>query len=180
MDIRVIVSTLFAAALFASPAWSKDEGIYIGASAGLSSLEASVEDSNGDNVFDFDDEEAAYKVFGGWQISGLLAVEGGYNYFGQVSEGPFDTEVDGYNLFVVVGIPVGPLRVFAKGGGINWDADVSGELNGSSISDEDGTDLAAGVGLEFEVFSLGVRAEVEYFDVLDDLYLATVGVTYTF
>ena len=46
--------------------------------------------------------------------------------------------------------------------------------------DEEGTDLAAGLGAQVELFGVGVRAEVEYFDFADDILAATVGLTYSF
>ena len=47
---------------------------------------------------------------------------------------------------------------------------------------DDGTDLAYGVGAQFRVWSLSLRAEYEKFDVddVDDLNMVSVGFTFTF
>jgi hypothetical protein len=54
---------------------------------------------------------------------------------------------------------------------------VSGDLRS-----DDGTDLAYGVGAQFRVWSLSLRAEYEVFDVddVDDLNMISVGFTFTF
>ena len=48
--------------------------------------------------------------------------------------------------------------------------------------EEDGTDFAYGVGAQFRVLGLSIRAEYERFDAedVDDLNMISVGVTYTF
>jgi hypothetical protein len=47
---------------------------------------------------------------------------------------------------------------------------------------DDGTDLTYGVGAQFRVWSLGIRAEYEIFDIdgPDNVDLISLGVTWTF
>ncbi|MEJ2138731.1 MAG: outer membrane beta-barrel protein [Gammaproteobacteria bacterium] len=145
---------------------AKDKGFYIGGSIGSA-------DVSEDSV-NFDENDFAWKAFAGYQIIGLLAVEGGYVDFGSPSDSNLKLDPSGWDAFGVLGLPIGPVRLFGKLGAIYWDAD------SSDISDDDGTDLAAGIGLDFELFGLAVRGEVEYFDALDDIYMLSVGATYTF
>ncbi len=144
----------------------KDRGFYFGGSVGSANVSA-------DNI-DFDENDFAWKAFAGYQLIQLLAVEGGYVDFGSPSSSGIKVDANGWDAFGVVGLPLGPFRLFGKLGAIYWDSDFSG------ANDEDGTDLAAGFGVEFEVFSLGVRGEVEYFDALDNIWMYSVGATYTF
>jgi hypothetical protein len=50
------------------------------------------------------------------------------------------------------------------------------------VFSEDGNDLAYGVGAQFRLLSLAVRAEYEVFDVdrVDNLNMLSIGLTYTF
>jgi len=170
--------SIFALAILgcATAVYAKDEGLYIGGSVGAASVQASISDpSLGD--FDLDKSDFAYKLFAGYQFNPIFAIEGGYNDFGSVKGRDLSVATDGWTAFGVAGIPLGPIRLFGKLGGIYWESDIKG--NGGSFND-DGTDWAAGAGLEFELGSFGLRAEVEYFDALDDLYQITVGATITF
>lgn len=162
-------------ALFSTTAaLAKDEGFYVGASVGAVTIEERVSDI-GD--VSFDESDFAFKIYGGYQFSGFFALEGGYVDFGSPSGNGISVDAYGVDAFGVVGIPIGPIRGFAKGGAIAWDAKAS--AFGFSESDDD-IDLAAGVGLEFELFGLGLRGEVEYFDIADDVWMYTVGATFTF
>lgn len=157
-------------------AQAKDEGFYVGASLGSASIEQDGADPDlGD--FDFDENDFAWKIFGGYQFSGLLAIEGGYVDLGSPSDSGTKIDPYGLDLFAVVGIPLGPVRVFGKLGGIYWDSDID---IGDTSSSDDGFDAAGGVGLEFELGSFGIRGEVEYLDVLDGTWMYTLGATITF
>jgi len=76
-------------------------------------------------------------------------------------------------------VPIGPVDLFARVGAIDWDADVSAE--GIDLS-EGGTDLTYGIGAQFRVWSLGIRAEYEVFDIedADTVDMISLGVTWTF
>ena len=167
MRNRFLLATVVAFALsWSFSAAAKDKGFYLGGSVGSASI--SVDD------LDFDESDVAWKVFGGYQLIGLLAFEGSYVDFGSPSAGDLKVNTTALDLFGVVGLPVGPVRLFGKLGAVYWDADIKGG------EDDDSTDLAAGLGLEFELASFGIRGEVEYFDALDDVYMLSVGATYTF
>ncbi|USD39143.1 MULTISPECIES: outer membrane beta-barrel protein [Ferrimonas] len=170
LSLAVVLATACATA------HAKDEGFYVGASIGSASIQQSGSDPDiGD--FDFDENDFAWKIFGGYQFNGLFALEGGYVDLGSPSSSGTKVDPYGLDLFAVAGIPLGPVRAFGKLGGIYWDSDLTDD--GDKVSD-DGFDVAAGVGLEFELGSLAIRGEVEYLDVLDDTWMYTIGATITF
>jgi hypothetical protein len=172
---------LFAVALFALPvlpAVAADNGFYLGGSIGQAGLK--IDDvSNGISTADFDADDLGFKLIAGIRPLDWLGVEAAYVNFGE----PEDTvlgqklkaEGDGISAFAVGFLPTGPVDLFAKVGLISWDSKISGTF------DDDGTDLAYGVGAQFRVLGLSIRAEYEKFDVSDvDLDMISVGLTYTF
>jgi OOP family OmpA-OmpF porin len=167
--------------LSATPALAADNGIYLGASVGQSGV--SIDETFEGQDFDFDADSTAFKAIVGWRFLDWLAVEGNYIDLGSgddTIEGiKFETDVSGISLSAVGFLPVGPVDLFARVGAINWDADLS--ALGDTVSD-DGTDLTYGVGAQFRVWSLSIRAEYEQFDVdaADTVDLISLGVTWTF
>lgn len=177
MRFRHVIASMLVFLVSVSTASAKDEGFYLGASVGLASTEAQY--SNPDfGAFDLDDNDFAFKLFGGYQFSPLLAVEGGYRDLGSTSEGIVGIDLQGFDLFAVAGVPLGPLRVFGKAGAIYWDSD--GRVGRLDSFSDDGFDWGLGAGLEMEIGSIAVRGEVEYFDVLDGSLMVSGGVTLTF
>ena len=176
MTFRYSNALVFAALLMAlsSTAVAKDTGFYIGASIGGATVDADAIDVDDIN---FSSTDFAYKLLAGYQFNGLLAVEGGYRDFGSPTDSGVKIEPDGWDIYGVFGLPLGPVRLFGKLGGIAWE---SKSQFGSLTDKDDGFDLAAGVGLELELFGLGLRGEVEYFDMLSDTWMYTLGATFTF
>jgi opacity protein-like surface antigen len=171
-------------------------GFYIGGSIG---------ESNVKGVCDFagvgcDEEEFAWKLYGGMQINKWLAAELGYLSFGTVDlhgnfQGtPVSGEVKTWGLTAhAVGqlpIPIAALHRFAllgKVGGIWYDRERATNI-GAITGDDTGFSFAWGVGAQY-TFSerIGIRAEWERFeDVGDsssgngDVDLWTVGLNYKF
>ena len=161
----------------APAAFAADNGFYLGGSVGQANVE--VENIGGVGAADFDGEDTAFKFIAGIRPLDWLAVEASYVNFGEpddtVQGTRIETEGDGISAFAVGFLAAGPVDLFAKAGLITWDTNVSG-------LDEDGTDFAYGVGAQFRIWSLSLRAEYEKFEVdqIDDLNLLSVGVTFTF
>jgi len=173
----------------ATPAVAADNGFYIGASIGGSSLDISdFDDELGD--IDFSDGDTAYKLFAGYRVLSFLAVEAGYVDFGDPSDvigglEAVDVQVSltGWDAFAVGILPIGPVDIFAKVGVISWDADIRAALDDLVDSDSDsGTDAAWGLGVALRLGSFAIRVEGEQFDVdgADNLYLVSAGATFTF
>jgi opacity protein-like surface antigen len=160
-----------------APAFAADNGIYLGGSVGQANLE--IENIDGLTAADFKGDDTAFKFIAGIRPLDWLAVEASYVNFGEPEDTVLGTQLktegDGISAFAVGFLPLGPVDLFAKAGLLTWDTQVSG-------FDEDGTDFAYGVGAQFRVWSLSVRAEYEKFEVdqIDDLNLLSVGVTFTF
>jgi len=164
-----------------------ESGFYIGGGVGNASVEATDANPLGGANLNFDESDAGYKLFAGFNFGVLplinLAVEGGYVDFGApqgtIAGQNLSHEVDGFNAFGLGGVNLGPLMLFAKAGLISWDAD---SVVGATTTTDSGTDAAYGAGLQFQLLSIGVRAEYERYEVsdLDSLDLLSASVTYTF
>lgn len=160
-----------------APAFAADNGIYLGGSIGRSNVE--IDDIGGIGAADFEGDDTGYKLIGGIRPLDWFAVEASYVNFGEVEDTvagtPLRAEGDGISAFAVGFFTLGPVDVFAKGGLISWDTQLAG-------FDADGTDLAYGVGAQFRLLGLSVRAEYEMFDAddVDELNMLSIGVTYTF
>jgi OOP family OmpA-OmpF porin len=169
--------------LLSLPAAAADNGIYIGAGVGQSSVEFDGDVAGTD--FNFDASTTAYKVIAGWRFIDWLAVEANYVDLGSSDDRVFgetlETDIDGFSASVVGFLPVGPVDIFARVGAVDWSADISApalDVRG----EEDGTDLTYGIGAQFRVWSLGIRAEYEIFDIedADTVDMLSLGVTWTF
>jgi hypothetical protein len=162
-------------ALVGLPAVAADNGIYLGGSVGLSSVQ--------DDSINYDADSVGFKLIGGWRFLDWLAVEGNYVDFGSSDDKVFgeriETQVDGVSLSAVGFLPVGPVDLFARAGAINWNGETRSPTLGRGS--DDGTDLTYGVGVQFRVWSLSLRAEYEIFDIdRVDLDMMSVGITWTF
>jgi hypothetical protein len=174
---------LFAAALLTLPvlpAVAADNGFYFGGSVGQANLK--IDDLTGGALADddFDADDTAFKLIAGIRPLDWLAVEAAYVNFGEpkddVSGIPLEADGDGISAFAVGFLAVGPVDLFAKAGLIAWDSKIEG-----GVFDDDGSDLAYGVGAQFRVLGLSIRAEYEKFEITDvDLDMVSVGLTYTF
>lgn len=184
-DKRVLGITLL---LFAYPMSQAhaDGGWYIGGSTGLAAVEFDVNDSDG-GVAGFDDDETAWKLYGGYIVDLPLVdlgVEGGYVDFGSPSDGfpgfRASADISGVNLWGVAGIDVGPLGLFGKLGAVGWDLDgrTTGIVN--QRFDDSGTDIGYGLGAKFMLFSFELRAEYERYEIEDGFDMISVGANWVF
>ena len=175
----IVAAVTASCSLFNLPALAADNGIYLGASVGQSSVQYD------DLDLDFDASATGFKVIAGWRFLDWLAVEGNYVDLGtgddQVQGQRFETDIDGISLSAVGFLPIGPVDLFARVGAIDWSADLSAPGTGFSGSD-DGTDLTYGVGAQFRVWGLSLRAEYEIFDIsdADTVDMISASVTWTF
>ena len=184
MRNTLLAGTAVAAfALFNVQAQAADNGIYLGASVGQSSTE--YQDRISGTNFDFDASATGFKAIAGWRFLDWLAVEGNYVDLGsgddRVLGEKIESDINGLSVSAVGFLPVGPIDLFARVGAINWNGDLKAPDLGLKGSD-DGTDLTYGIGAQFRVWSLSLRAEYEKFDIsdADNVDLVSVGVTWTF
>lgn len=191
--LRVLIGVFALFVVTPFSAAMADSGLYVGGGVGNAGIELDFQDA-GFNLPDFDEDDFAWKVMAGYNLDLLtfdLGVELAYVDFGQPS-GDIPVLVDVFNveldttaiaLFGVAGFDLGPVGVFGKLGYVSWDLDATISAVGiapDSFSD-DGSDLAYGAGVRFNLGSLEVRGEYEIFDVEDtDISMVSASLVYHF
>jgi len=192
--MKTVLATLIAPAFAAGTAHAAETGLYFGGSVGQTTAKASATVQTGPitfNTFHFDKQETGYKAYAGFNFLPFLGVEGGYVDFGSPSDSTnfggttIKGEVDatGWEAFLVGNLPIGPVDLFVKAGGIeaSFDLKVHDNFTGNSAKDSESNQMFAyGAGAQWNIGKFGVRVEAEGYDVskLDDLYFISAGVTY--
>ena len=196
--MKRLIATAALATLVATPAFAQsypgvpDEGFYLGTAIG----QATFKNDDFRNLAETDRKDTAFKLFAGYQFNPNFAVEASYLDFGDftatdVYNGEpdnFDYSVDGFGFALVGRLPIDAgFSVFGKLGLIAWDGDLKNDYveDGQRVSDSfgtDGTDPFYGVGVEYVVNQVMVRAEFERYDMSDldsdldvDLISASIG-----
>ena len=169
-----------------STAWAgNDSGLYVGGSAGSAATDVSYTDPNIGNI-DFSDDDSAYKVFLGYNFGIIplvnLAIEGSYvdlgTATGTASGNNVETSYTAYDAFGLVGFNIGPFELFGKVGTASWESEAMVQSN---TTNDSGTNAAYGLGAQFHLGSIAIRAEYELFDVDSaDIDLFSVGASFTF
>ncbi|HSG90554.1 MAG TPA: OmpA family protein [Pseudomonadales bacterium] len=185
-----------------------DTGWYLGANIGQSSATIDGDGvtagllGQGFTVDDFDDEDqdVGFKLFGGYQFSKYIAVEGGYFDLGKFGFDAVTTpagtyegniEVSGINLDLVLMLPVTEkFTAFGRAGVTYARSDDSFRGTGFIVptrrhpSDE-GADMKYGLGLQYDFTeSFSMRAEAERYRIDDavadtgDMDLFSVGLLF--
>ncbi|MCE9666029.1 porin family protein [Halomonas sp. M5N1S17] len=159
---------------------------YLGLGTGFSSLENDRDEvdnfieSEGRN-FSIDDDGNVWKGFAGYQINRYLAAEVFYADLGRVrlrgQEGAStDLESTAYGASLVGQFPITPwFSPYAKIGAANWETEVKGNLGDAELDlqDNDGFDPVYGVGAQFNLNPIMVRAEYERYDFDSDYTIDT-------
>jgi outer membrane immunogenic protein len=166
-------------------------GPYIGGSVGSVTVAVDIPDEDLGEVFEFDESDFAWKAFGGYNFDlGVvdLAIEGGYVDLGAPSADLLGSEVEldinGWDVFGVLGVDIGPVGVFAKAGMVSWDASAS--IDGFDAGSDDGSDPAYGIGARFALGNLEIRGEYEMIDIdpedadSEDVYMLSAGLVFNF
>jgi hypothetical protein len=178
-------ATLALAALLAPAAVLADSGVYIGGGVGS----AKIDDGAGDPaaVGDFSKSANAWKAFVGYNFDALplikFAAEAGYRDLGKpsatVSGVPVEYSVKGFDAGVMAGVGLGPVDLFAKVGGMQYDLR---KTIGGVNHDYDGTAPLYGIGAWLSLGSIGLRAEYEKIDIneLKDVEMISVSAFYKF
>jgi hypothetical protein len=185
----MIVMTALALLSAAAPATAKN-GFYLGGSVGQTTLEIGSYELDLED-FDFSADTTSYKILAGYRFFAYLGVEASYLHFGTLSDSfdasgepvTVDTELKGFDACAMGMLPIGIVDLYAKLGIVVWDADISALIGGlPEFTTDSGSDLVYGAGIQVRFRGLGVRGEIEYFDIAnaDSVYLISVGATYTF
>ena len=159
---------------------SPGTGVYVGAS-----LTQSRFDSDNFDAGDIDDEDNSWKAIVGIRTTPNMAFEANYINFGKSTApsvsagGPYVADADGFALYGIGLMPVGPVELFLKAGVSRIDS--KGNV-GAVFYEDKATQFAYGAGAQLRLNNFAFRAEYEKFntDVIGDLDLISVGFTYTF
>lgn len=183
MRIFSLFAILITSVLFSAfPAHAA--GLYLGGGIGGSNIEDGAGNPGG---ISFDESDTAWKAFVGYRFDIMpivsVSAEGGYRDLGRpdgsVGGVPVKYDLDGFDYAALAGIGIGPVEVFGRIGGMQYDlkktiAGVSREFDGHAP--------VYGVGARMSLFGIGVRAEYEMIDIdeLDDVRMISVSALYTF
>jgi len=146
-----------------------------------------------------DDSDSGFKALVGWRASRRAALEVAYVDLGAAtftgtSDGTgadypagavsVEEKPAGLLVEVVDRVPFGRrLGLMVKLGALHWEADVTTvDASGTTKTDEDGTNLVYGVGIDYLLKRLSLRVEWERFTnvIHDDVDLLSAGATFTF
>ena len=176
------------ACLAADRGHAAEDGIYIGAAIG----EAVTDDTLGLGEA-YDDTDQLEKFIVGWRLMDWFAIEASYFDLGAVTldqtvpaAAPFRLEQDGWDVSAMFLWEMSVVDLFAKGGVVNSDADLTQNVGGGQTSsvDED-TDFGWGVGVQFRLRKLATRIEWQKLSIsngarFDHPELVSLGITWTF
>lgn len=179
--ITTVIATLAVAAsapaAFAQSFGQGDEaGFYLG--GGLGQFNAQIDDVDqvDDTIDAWDEDDTAYKIFGGYRLNRFLAFELAYidlgNPSGEVIPGfNVDASVDGFAPYVVGTLPLGQwFELHGRLGYYFYDANFRARdaVGGDVTFDEESEDLVWGAGVGANFGRLNLRLEYERFD-FDDV-----------
>ena len=137
--------------------WRLNPEFSIGAGYGLTKLKDG----------DFDEDEAAKKVFAVVKFNEYIGVEAAYIDFDEAGNGTLDIDPKGKALDLIIELPITEgIGIYAKGGKLWWDADTNIDTEDFVLSDDyDGDETFWGVGAKFRLAEhLDLRLEYERFN----------------
>ena len=174
----ITLVTILCVALPVSAAYAG--GVYVGGGVGTATIKDSPGNPSGTQ---FDESDAAFKVFGGYRFDLLpivsLSGEVGYRNLGNPNTAAAEYKVDGFDYGALAGVGLGPVELFARVGGMQYKLD---KTIGGTKTSFDGSAPVYGVGARFSVFGIGVRAEYEKINIdeLDSVRMISVSAFYQF
>lgn len=197
-----LIATAVLAGLVATPAFAQsyqyqpynpNEGLYLGAGIGGATLDSDSFDQLNDLGANTDDSDTAYKLFAGYQFNPNFALEGSYLDFGEFDAnlGPksLEASAEGFGFSLVGKLPIqNGFSLHAKAGLIAWDGDIDYRDSSTGLSASlggDGTDPYYGLGAEYQVNQVILRAEYERYELSDsgedfEIDLASASLGYRF
>lgn len=174
--------------VLSTPAWGQDgpdhEGLYLGIGIGEFSGEIDSIDDVDDVDLDFDDSDAE-RVFVGYRFNRFVGMQLDYTDFGEAAAAfdPLDISADtkGISASVVGTLPLGPIELFARGGLMRYDVEVTSGDN--QLLDDNGTDPVYGAGVGVTLFKRwNLLAEYEVMDIegFDDSHAVWLRTSWRF
>jgi OOP family OmpA-OmpF porin len=164
---RIAGACVLAGVLVPGTVWAGDSGFYVGAGIGQATQEFN----------EFEGDDTALKVFGGWSFNKYFAIEAGYVDSGTQSDtvGQFDIDLssDGFYVEGIGRWPLGKyVAPYAKFGYVFYDSTTRVEFPGASFREsESDSDFIFGGGLEFKLGeNFRLRAEFEKVNLPDSAF----------
>ena len=157
-------------------------GLYGGVGIGNTFFSSEVEDAL-EQIKNIDENSTAWKIFGGFNGSRFIGVEGGYRSFGSVettvSDQLFKSETTGWDVEALGRVEIAIIDIFAKAGAMFWSSKVT--LLGNTF-DDSGTDFFWGLGAGVHFGAIGARLEWESVegDGPDNLSMVSLSATLGF
>jgi OmpA-OmpF porin, OOP family len=182
MRKSAIAAIAFAVVLFSAPAAAQMgmSSVYVGGSLGQSEAKDVCEGIPG-----CDEKDTAWRLFGGFQLTPMFAIEVGYTDLGEVSAPGISAESTALDLSVIAAFPIGEsFSIYGRLGGYRAETEARA---GILTADDSNTGLTFGIGAGFNLSrNLGLRAEWQrYADVGDDddesdIDVLSIGVLWRF
>lgn len=187
--MRTLLAALAASLWTAGPALAQDdnaEGFYLGAGLGDFSTDIDELDDVDDVDLDFDADDNARKLFGGWRFNRFVALQVDFIDFERSRDARnvlnvVSTQSEGIAPSVVGTLPLGPIELFARAGILWYDLEI--ERGNTAIADDSDRDPIFGAGIGFTIaerVNLRVEYEVVEIDRLDDSHAVWLTAAYRF
>ena len=181
MNLKIAAALTGLAVAAAAPAAFADEerGFYLGGGVGQFNAQIDDVDEVDDAIDGWDEDDTAYKIFGGYRLNKFLAVELDYINLGEPSGAAVpgfnvDASVDGFAPYIVGTLPLGPyFELYGRAGYYFYDANTAftDTLDNRVKFDEESEDFVYGAGIGANLGEkLNLRFEYEKYDIqgLDD------------
>ena len=164
---KIVGACVLGVVMTSGVARAEDHGFYVGVGVGQA----------GQKFNEFDADDTALKLFGGWSFNKYFAVEGGYVDGGTQSDelGQLDVDLssDGFFAQAIGKLPIGRyFAPYAKFGYVFYDSTTKISSPGGSFSgSESDADFIYGGGLEFKLGdNFRLRAEYEEVNLPDSAF----------
>lgn len=131
-------------------------------------------------------QDTGFKIYTGGQINRIFGVELSYVDLGTVGRNNGDTWARGVNIGALANLPIGPVNVFGKVGGIFAWTNSSSPVAGAPNGKERDFNISYGAGLQYDFNrSWAVRADwdvyrVQFVDGRDHVSLYSIGAVYKY
>jgi len=143
----------------------EQQGFYVG--AGVGDFSTQIDELDGDDI-NFDESDAAYKLFFGYRFNQFFGAQLEYLDLGRsdsaVGLQNLEVETGGYAARIEGTLPIAFFELFATAGLMF--SDVEANLGGTEVFDESDNDPVYSVGIGFEIAERAVlRLEYEVIDI---------------
>ena len=172
-QILILLLTTAGLAVVLPEAAADEGGVVVGGGAYFSQIDE-------DAGVLFNDSDNAYTGSIGWRFNEWISIDAGYWDLGEYNSDRFgdgyriDASVDTWSLGAIVGMPIGVVDLYLRGGMAFWDAD-------AGIFEENDRDPYYGFGLGFDLNdNIQIYSEWIRFDIAASIDTLGVGLRYTF